>query len=78
MHKLEHKGRVGHRTNQNITVHVVSMLDDSSKYKVVNGKWFVRDVDNHRNGRYKVEKNYISIEEHNKRSYPSLVNPAIL
>jgi hypothetical protein len=75
MHKLEHRGQVGHRSGQNITVHVVSMLDDSSRYKVVNGKWFVRDIDKHHNGRYKVEKNYIPLEEHNRRSYPQIKNP---
>ncbi len=75
MHKMNHNG-VGHRTGQNIVTHVLSMLDDTSHYKEINGKLHVRDIHEHRNGRYKVRKTYIPVSEHIRMTFPRLRNPS--
>jgi hypothetical protein len=74
MHRLEHKGDIGHKTGDNITVHVLSMIDDSSKYKTIDGVLHVKDV-NLVNGKYQKEERYITMQEHNSRHYPKIKNP---
>ena len=84
VHKLEHKGHLGFKNGRYITTHIVNMLDDNNCYKFKDGKWYVRDLNveprKTKNGvRFvKDEGKWISLEDHNKRYYPKIRNPAVL
>ncbi len=77
VHKMEHKGHVGHKTGDNIVNHVITMLDDTADYKTINGKTHIKDIHEHKNGRYKVHKDFIPLEEHYEKYYPKIRNPLI-
>jgi hypothetical protein len=85
LHKMEHTGRIQHRQKirnvergdknpQNIVNYVLTSLDDSSRYKTINGKLYTKDV-NFKDGKFEKTDEWISIEEHNRRHYPILQNP---
>lgn len=78
MHKIDHHGQLGFKTNQNIVCHVVTMLDDNAKYRIINGKVHVKDIYSHKNGKYKKRQDFIPLEEHNRQHFPKLKNPSIL
>ena len=85
LHKMEHTGRIQHRQKvrnvaegdkkpQNIINYVLSSVDDSARYKTINGKLHTKDINFHK-GKFNKEEEWISIEEHNSRHYPAIQNP---
>jgi len=85
LHKMEHTGRIQHRQKtrnvergdhkpENIINYVLTSLDDSARYKTINGKLHTKDV-NFYKGKFNKEDEWISIEEHNRRHYPQIQNP---
>ena len=77
-HKPEWSGRIQHRDNKkgtNIVQHVLTNLDDSSEYRLKkDGTVMVRDR-NFKDGKFKTEKKFIPLAEHNRRHYPKAQNP---
>jgi hypothetical protein len=85
LHKMEHTGRIQHRQRtvnekegdhkpQNIVCYILTSIDDSARYKMINGKLYTEDV-NFADGHHSRERKWILIEEHNAKHYPILQNP---
>lgn len=73
MHEMNHNG-VGHKTGENIVVHVCNMLEPNNHHKHINGELHVRKL-HLKNGRIKKDNGYTSVEEYNNIYAPKLKNP---